>query len=161
MAYAGPGMRLALTGRDRDRLEAVAHAAREQGAAVETGVLDVRDRDAMAGWIARADAVRPFDLVVANAGITTGLAPDDTPAAATSDAPTGPMMVDEEFKGTKQLILGSAGKNLAEFFCDPDGGFAGRERQRRQRERGRHAQESRRRVHDQARRSGSVRAASP
>jgi len=37
--------------------------------------LDVRDQDAMAQWIKAADARRPFDLFIANAGITTGLAP--------------------------------------------------------------------------------------
>ena len=31
----------------------------------------------MAQWITAADARRPFDLVIANAGITTGLAPGD------------------------------------------------------------------------------------
>ena len=77
MAYAAPGIRLALIGRDATRLEAVASAARKQGAEVETATLDVRDREAMAGWISAADARAPFDLAVANAGITTGLAPDE------------------------------------------------------------------------------------
>ena len=84
MAYAAPGVRLALTGRDAGRLEAAAEAARAKGAEVETATLDVRDRDAMASWIAAADARRPFDLAVANAGITTGLAPDGL--AETPDA---------------------------------------------------------------------------
>ena len=42
-----------------------------------TGTPDVRDRLAMAAWIAAADALQPFDLAIANAGITTGLAPDE------------------------------------------------------------------------------------
>ena len=77
LAYAGPGVRLALIGRDRDRLEAVAAAARAKGGEVETGLLDVRDRSAVAAWIVAADAAQPFDLAIANAGITTGLGPDD------------------------------------------------------------------------------------
>ena len=77
LAYAAPGTRLALLGRDAARLEAVAAAARSKGAAVETGTVDVRDRQAMAQWIAAADARQPFDLAVANAGITTGLGPGD------------------------------------------------------------------------------------
>ena len=77
MAYAAPGVRLALIGRDRDRLESVAAAARGQGGEVETGLVDVRDREAMAAWIVAADMARPFDLAIANAGITTGLGPHD------------------------------------------------------------------------------------
>lgn len=77
LAYAAPGIRLVLIGRDAGRLEATAAAARDKGAEVETATLDVRDRVAMANWIAAADDRHPFDLVVANAGITTGLGPDD------------------------------------------------------------------------------------
>ncbi len=77
MTYAAPGVRLALIGRDRDRLETVATAARAKGGTVETGLVDVRDRDRLAAWIRAADAAQPFDLVIANAGITTGLGPND------------------------------------------------------------------------------------
>jgi short-subunit dehydrogenase len=76
-AYAREGVSLSLIGRDRARLEDTAAAARAQGADVSVGQLDVRDRDAMAHWIEAADMARPFDLVIANAGITTGLAPGD------------------------------------------------------------------------------------
>lgn len=77
MAYAEPGVRLALVGRDQVRLQTVADAARDRGAVVEAGLLDVRDQAAMARWVADADARQPFDLAIANAGITTGLGPDD------------------------------------------------------------------------------------
>jgi short-subunit dehydrogenase len=77
LAYAEPGVTLALIGRSNDRLEAVAAAARGQGAEVETGLLDVRDQAGLAQWIAKRDASRPLDLAIANAGITTGLAPSD------------------------------------------------------------------------------------
>ena len=77
MAYATPGMRLALLGRNQDRLERVAAAARAKGAVVECGLVDVRDRAAMAAWIAAADGAQPIDLAIANAGITTGLAPGE------------------------------------------------------------------------------------
>ena len=75
--YARDGVSLSLIGRDRERLEDTAAAARAQGAEVSIGQLDVRDQDAMARWIEAADMRRPFDLVIANAGITTGLAPGD------------------------------------------------------------------------------------
>ena len=77
LAYAAPGVRLALIGRDAGRLEGTAQAARGNGAEVETGTVDVRDRAAMARWIGAADAAQPIDLAIANAGITTGLGPDD------------------------------------------------------------------------------------
>ena len=77
LAYAAPGIRLALLGRDVARLDAVAAAAREKGATVEAGTVDVRDRLAMARWITAADMRQPLDLAVANAGITTGLAPGE------------------------------------------------------------------------------------
>ena len=76
-AYARDGVSLSLIVRDRARLEDTAAAARAQGAEVSIGQLDVRDQDAMAHWIEAADMARPFDLVIANAGITTGLAPGD------------------------------------------------------------------------------------
>jgi short-subunit dehydrogenase len=77
LVYAREGVALSLIGRDRERLEAVAAAAHAQGAEVNLGQLDVQDQDVMAQWIKAADARCPFDLVVANAGITTGLAPGD------------------------------------------------------------------------------------
>src|ERR1700730_15047262 len=75
--YARDGVSLSLIGRDRERLEDTSAAARAKGAEVSIGQLDVRDRDAMGHWIEAADMRRPFDLVIANAGITTGLAPED------------------------------------------------------------------------------------
>jgi short-subunit dehydrogenase len=75
LAYANPGVALALIGRNKARLESVAAAAREQGAEVDIGRLDVRDQDAMRQWIVERDGARRFDLCIANAGITTGLSP--------------------------------------------------------------------------------------
>jgi NADP-dependent 3-hydroxy acid dehydrogenase YdfG len=75
--YARDGVSLSLIGRDRERLEDTAAAARAQGAEVSIGQLDVRDQDAMTHWIKTADTRRPFDLVVANAGITNGVAPGE------------------------------------------------------------------------------------
>jgi short-subunit dehydrogenase len=77
LVYARQEISLSLIGRDRERLDAAAAAARARGAEVSLGQLDVRDQDGMAQWIEAADTRRPFDLVIANAGITTGLAPGD------------------------------------------------------------------------------------
>lgn len=72
LAYAAPGAVLALGGRNQSRLNAVATACRERGATVETGLIDVTDGDAMAAWIAEADAMARLDLVIANAGVSGG-----------------------------------------------------------------------------------------
>lgn len=77
LAYAEPGVTLALIGRNSERLESVAAAARAQGAEADIGRLDVRDQDAMTQWINQRDARRRVDLCIANAGITTGLAPHE------------------------------------------------------------------------------------
>jgi short-subunit dehydrogenase len=73
-AYAREGRSLALYGRDAERLEETAAACRAAGAAVDTTIADVRDRRGMAARIAESDALAPLDLVVANAGVSTGLA---------------------------------------------------------------------------------------
>ncbi len=72
LAYAAPGVVLALGGRNQSRLNAVATACRERGATVETSQIDVTDADAMAAWIAKADATARLDLVIANAGVSGG-----------------------------------------------------------------------------------------
>ena len=70
--YAAPGIGLALIGRNRERLAVVADACRARGAEVESAALDVTDRAAMAAWIERIDDARSLDLVIANAGVSTG-----------------------------------------------------------------------------------------
>src|SRR5262245_65615293 len=72
MAYAGPGVNLALTGRDAGRLEAVAAACRARSARVETALINVADGAAMERWIATIDQATPVDLVIANAGRGAG-----------------------------------------------------------------------------------------
>jgi short-subunit dehydrogenase len=71
-AYAGPGATLVLTGRDRERLDAVAARCAERGAAVRAATVDVADRAAMADWLALVDRESPVDLCIANAGISGG-----------------------------------------------------------------------------------------
>jgi NADP-dependent 3-hydroxy acid dehydrogenase YdfG len=52
-AAAAPGVTLTLLGRSKERLEAVAAAARAKGATVSTEVVDVRDKEAVAGALWR------------------------------------------------------------------------------------------------------------
>lgn len=70
--YAAEGVFLALSGRDEDRLVAVANGCRALGAEVDIAVLDVTDRGMMDDWITEVDDAHPIDLVVANAGISGG-----------------------------------------------------------------------------------------
>jgi short-subunit dehydrogenase len=70
--YAAPGTALALTGRDRERLAVAADACRTRGAVVENAAIDVTDREALRAWIERVDEARAVELVIANAGVSTG-----------------------------------------------------------------------------------------
>lgn len=71
-AYAAPGVRLALTGRNAERLETCASACRAAGAEVRLAALDVADTRALAAWVEATDRDWPLDLAIANAGITGG-----------------------------------------------------------------------------------------
>ena len=78
LSYAAPGQHLALTGRDAVRLEDVASQARALGATIASQVLDVSDLAAMSAFLGEFDRAHPIDLLIANAGITGGTAPDGT-----------------------------------------------------------------------------------
>lgn len=95
LAYAKPGVTLHLAGRNGERLEAVAHSAREKNAVVHTQVVDVADRAAMAAWIEATDDETPLDLVIANAGIGLGK----------SDAPTLAEMTERTFDTNVQGVF--------------------------------------------------------
>lgn len=77
-AYAAPEVRLLLIARDVLRAEAVARTCQDRGATVEVALIDVRDAERLAATICAFDAVRPVDLIVANAGIEASLGPDRT-----------------------------------------------------------------------------------
>ena len=70
--YAAPGVRLVLSGRNAERLGAVAADARAAGADVEAEIVDVTDAEATARWVEAADDAVPLDLAIANAGISGG-----------------------------------------------------------------------------------------
>lgn len=77
--YAAAGTPyLFLCGRDAGRLEAVAQACREAGAAhVHAAVIDVADAAATKDWIEACHRQAPLELVFANAGVSTGLETSD------------------------------------------------------------------------------------
>ena len=71
-SYAGPGVSLALTGRNAERLERTAAACRDAGATVRSRTLDVLEAERLATWMLEVNAAAPLDLVIANAGVSAG-----------------------------------------------------------------------------------------
>jgi len=70
--YAAPGVCLTITGRDRERLAVAREALEARGASVAAMPVSVTDAAAMEALIREAEARRPLDLVVANAGVSGG-----------------------------------------------------------------------------------------
>ena len=70
--YAAPGITLFITGRDEERLFSIAEICRQQGARIESCIVDVTERLPLSNWILQMDLVSPIDLVIANAGISGG-----------------------------------------------------------------------------------------
>lgn len=71
--YAGSDITLFLSGRNTERLDGIAQICRKRGADARACVLDVTDRNAMKEWIETCDAEHPLDLIIANAGISSGM----------------------------------------------------------------------------------------
>lgn len=78
-SYAAPGIRLALVGRNAQRLETTAQACREAGAEVVTALIDVAQPGPIGDFVLEQDAIQPLDLVIANAGTSAGIGPDGSP----------------------------------------------------------------------------------
>jgi short-subunit dehydrogenase len=74
-SYARAGAVLGLIGRDKTRLDEVAARCRATGCEVRTALIDVTDRKALADWLLAFDVATPIDLLIANAGIVTGIPP--------------------------------------------------------------------------------------
>lgn len=74
--FAAPGVALRLVARGSQGLADTAARCRARGAVVETAAIDVRDGAALAARLLAWDAARPIDCVIANAGISHGVAPD-------------------------------------------------------------------------------------
>jgi short-subunit dehydrogenase len=75
-AYAAPGVRLALFGRDEARLRQVAQRCQALGARVAVILADVTDSEVMASATTLVDDAYPIDLVIANAGISGAIKGD-------------------------------------------------------------------------------------
>jgi short-subunit dehydrogenase len=73
--YAREGARLALFGRNEARLAETAEACRAAGGTAETYSVDVADRETMREALTKAQDSGAFDVLVANAGLSTGPTP--------------------------------------------------------------------------------------
>jgi short-subunit dehydrogenase len=67
--YAGPDRHLSLTGRDVERLNAIAALCRAKGSEVHTAQIDVTDAEAMHDWLTARDDAQPVAVLIANAGM--------------------------------------------------------------------------------------------
>ena len=75
--YAAPGVKLALTARSAEPLEAVAAQCRDAGAQVETAALDVAEAEPLGAWLLSLEQSAPIELMIANAGTSGGPAPGE------------------------------------------------------------------------------------
>lgn len=68
----GGAENLFLSGRNAERLNDVAERCRQFGAKVYPQIIDVCDQNAMRQWIEKCNDKAPLNLVLANAGVSTG-----------------------------------------------------------------------------------------
>lgn len=69
--YAGPGVFLALHGRDAAALEQLGEDCRRAGAEVELHAVDLSDRERLSDWLAALARGPAPDLAIVNAGLTS------------------------------------------------------------------------------------------
>jgi short-subunit dehydrogenase len=109
LEYAEAGTVLALTGRDEERLHAVAEACRNRGAVVQTGALDVRDTETLVSWLQAIDTAHPVYLAIANAGVVSGAGA----AHGTESLATALRVIDVNLKGAIATVAALADRMRA------------------------------------------------
>lgn len=77
--YAAPNVTLMLLGRNKDRLAGTASRCLARGARVFTYSVDLRDRNALDATLKEVCTAECPDLVIANAGVSSGIGDDSTP----------------------------------------------------------------------------------
>ncbi|GAB4576523.1 MAG: SDR family NAD(P)-dependent oxidoreductase [Roseibium sp.] len=100
--FAAPGTYFALIARDEARLQQLLDDLRQTGADGEARAIDIRDRDALHGYLGDLDARMPVDLVIANAGVTAGLGPN---RSRESDADSD-RQIDVNYRGCVNTVTG-------------------------------------------------------
>ncbi len=73
IAYAAPNVHLFLCGRNENRLKQTVQACVDKGAVVQTYIFDVTDSAVVQSSIQNANTICPLTLVIANAGISSGI----------------------------------------------------------------------------------------
>jgi short-subunit dehydrogenase len=84
VVYARPGARLELFGRDAARLGSTVEACRAKGADARAIAVDATDREAMRNAMLALDHEGGIDLLIANAGVSSGRQPDGAPETTQS-----------------------------------------------------------------------------
>jgi short-subunit dehydrogenase len=79
--FAAPGTRLFLTARSAEALAKVAEFCRDAGAEVEILACDIRDPTSLAPALLAFDDAAPVDLIIANAGTSSGSSLEGVPEA--------------------------------------------------------------------------------
>jgi short-subunit dehydrogenase len=80
-AFAAPGTRLFLTSRSAEALAKVAQFCRDAGVKVEILACDIRDPASLAPALLAFDDTAPADLIIANAGTSSGSSLEGVPEA--------------------------------------------------------------------------------
>lgn len=75
LEYAQPGRTLILQGRREARLAELSALCEARGAQVASCLLELRDRQALADWLAEVCASQAPELVIVNAGVNTNIGP--------------------------------------------------------------------------------------
>jgi short-subunit dehydrogenase len=113
LAYAKQGLALHLSGRNKARLDDVVALCQSKGADVYPKVADVTDEAAMLQWIEEAWAKAPFDVVIANAGISAGTSGQDGHASQQEPLSQVKAIFDANVAGVIHTIVPCVNKMLS------------------------------------------------
>jgi short-subunit dehydrogenase/folate-dependent phosphoribosylglycinamide formyltransferase PurN len=78
-AFAAPGRRLSLLGRNLERLDETAELCRRKGAESTLLLQDIRELEPCRKLLENLDAEQPIDLAILAAGVSSGTLPDGKP----------------------------------------------------------------------------------
>lgn len=104
MHYAGPDVKIAITGRNAERLAAVKKSLEMKGASVIAEQIDVADKETMEAFVGKLDNDWQLDLVIANAGV--GLLPSEADGLADMTEKTFAVNVNGVFHTIHPAIKG-------------------------------------------------------